>query len=245
MYSIQQQVATVRCAAANSKVYSMWQEKQLYGVRQQIANCTAYGNNSTAQQQIANCTACGSQKQLYGVQHQIANCTACSNKQQTVQHAATKATLRRTIINSKLYGMRQQNITVRRAVTSSKLYGMRQQKQQYDVWQQIANCTAVVLYSLAHACLHIYTVYLDNLVSLYCVTVLVPLSSIYHCPSITLHNIQRYHIFRRQGWRQHSAKQTPPTRARTNGHRTRKDWNTPSQRMAPPMELRRKQHPYQ
>ena len=48
----------------------------------------------------------------------------------------------------------------------------------------------VVLYSFVHVCLYIYTVYLDNLVSLYCVIVLVVLSSIYYCLLIIFHDIR-------------------------------------------------------
>ena len=51
----------------------------------------------------------------------------------------------------------------------------------------------VVLYSFAHACLYIYTVCLDNLVSLYGVIVLVLLSYIYYCLLIIFHDIRRYY----------------------------------------------------
>ena len=51
----------------------------------------------------------------------------------------------------------------------------------------------VVLYSFAHACLYIYTVYLDNLVSLYGVIVLVLLSCIYYCLLIIFQDIRRYY----------------------------------------------------
>ena len=51
----------------------------------------------------------------------------------------------------------------------------------------------VVLYSFAYVCLYIYTLYLVNLVSLYCVIVLVILSSIYYCLLIIFHDIRRYY----------------------------------------------------
>ena len=64
----------------------------------------------------------------------------------------------------------------------------------YSVYYPLPNFFAVVLHSFAHACLYIYTVCLDNLVSLYGVIVLVLLSYIYYCLLIIFHDIRRYYI---------------------------------------------------